>query len=155
MSDTNKQNGIFVPCDPQFISDGYHTFEELYRHRNLLFLAMVAQNRDKAWLSRVHEDGTQFPGYFVMGIQLPTGTVTYHLPEELWELAARLKPEIRLRAPVWDGHTSEDVSLRLHKWLAAEAKMIPPIDPLDIEFEDVELGVPQCDIEDGDCEACQ
>lgn len=150
----NNPTGVFIPCDPQSVSDGYHTFEELYRHRNLLFLSLIAQNRETAWISRVHENGTSFSGYFIAGIQLPSGTVTYHLPEILWDLTVRLKPEVKLRAPKWDGHTSEDVSIRLEKWLRAEAHIDPPIDPLDLEFENEVLGAPQCSL-DEDCESCQ
>lgn len=95
----------------QQISDGYHTFEELYDHRHALFLALARALR-LGWKSKVHNDGTMYDGWFIAGIPLPTGkTITYHLPMSLWELTPWLIHYIE--APPWDGHTSEDVVQRL------------------------------------------
>ena len=35
-------------------SDGYHTFNELYHHRAVLFSVIVANYPDKAWKSKKH-----------------------------------------------------------------------------------------------------
>lgn len=98
------------------VSDGYHSISELYTHRILLFLALIKSHPQVSWKSRKHEDGTMFDGYFIAGMELPTGMVTYHIPlEQFWDVL----PEIRELefSPKWDGHSSEDVILRLSKWL--------------------------------------
>lgn len=80
--------------DLALISDGYHTFAELYEHRHALFIALCFELQDAAdefgyesdvWRSRLHSDGTMFDGWFVMGINRDRGRqITYHLPERLW-----------------------------------------------------------------------
>ena len=92
-------------------SDGYHTFNERYEHRHALFCALASTIPDVAWKSHKHEDGSQWDGWFVAGIELPSGdSITYHLPVRLWEIFPGLE---LLEAPHWDGHTSDDVVQRL------------------------------------------
>ena len=71
------------------VSDGYHTFDELYEHRHSLMLALMRCLPYCSWFSRCHDDGSSFDGWFICGIDLPraNGTVTYHLPERLWATA--------------------------------------------------------------------
>ncbi len=92
------------------VSDGYHTFDDLYRHRCLLFCAFLKYHKEGAYKSKLHHDGLSWLGWFVAGAELNGKTISYHLPIDLWELCPA--PEID-RAPVWDGHTSEDVCDRL------------------------------------------
>ena len=99
------------------VSDGYHTFDELYEHRHMLFMALIRENPARAWRSRLHEDGTMFDGWFVAGIDLPkTGMITYHMPMRLWPLLDGILGESK-RAPPWDGHTAADVVERLRGYL--------------------------------------
>lgn len=97
------------------ISDGYHTFGELYDHRIALFIALcraVQKNRN-VWRSKLHSDGSKFEGWFILGIGKDPGyQITYHLPMSKWwecEFAETLE-----RAPAWDGHTSAQVLRRLN-----------------------------------------
>lgn len=98
--------------DISSVSDGYHTFDELYEHRHLLFLNLMRMHRAAAWIAEAHEDGSEIDGWFVAGIELPTGQITYHLPDDLWEMARRCSARTHERAP-WDGHTANDVLTRL------------------------------------------
>jgi hypothetical protein len=92
------------------ISDGYHTFDELYQHRHALFLNLL-RLAGVGWKSLVHSDGTpSYDGWFLAGITLPSGDITYHLPIDLWDKA--LVSEVP-KAPPFDGHTSRDVVTRL------------------------------------------
>ena len=100
------------------ISDGYHTFDELYEHRCLLFLALMKAHPLLAWRARAHDDGSVQEGWWVAGMNLPTGPVSYHLPDRLWPLLDGTVIETRERAPKWDGHTSADVLDRLARWIA-------------------------------------
>jgi hypothetical protein len=94
------------------ISDGYHTFNELYEHRHALFLALCRSQVDRAWRAQQHHDGSSFEGWFILGIgDQPGHQITYHLPMRLWDDAAFVKT--LHRAPEWDGHTSNDVIERI------------------------------------------
>ena len=59
-------------------SDGYHTFNELYHHRAVLFSVIVKIFADRAWKSKLHADGTMYDGMFIVGIETPDGQATYH-----------------------------------------------------------------------------
>ena len=100
------------------VSDGYHTFNELYEHRHALFLNLM-QGRN-SWISKLHDDGSSMEGWFVAGIHLDSGMVTYHLPERLWDKACAVCKEVLDKAPFWDRHTSKDVIDRLYNNLINE-----------------------------------
>lgn len=109
-----KNSGI----DTNKISDGSHSFGELYEHRIVLFIKMCRFLEDhpykghlQVWKSKLHHDGTMFDGWFIMGIGTAKGEqISYHLPISKWDDCDCL---IRERAPEWDGHTSNDVLERL------------------------------------------
>lgn len=91
-------------------SDGYHTFDELYEHRTVLFSVICNSHKEIAWKSRHHHDGTMFNGMFIVGIQTPEGQCTYHCENQYWDLFQVKELE---RAPEFDGHTPEDVLQRI------------------------------------------
>jgi hypothetical protein len=104
------------------ISDGYHTFDELYDHRIALFIALCKAlwndpqyqtgQKSHVWRSLKHSDGTSFNGWFVMGIGKERGKqITYHLPMSKWN-ETDFCPTLEF-APNFDGHTSADVLKRL------------------------------------------
>ena len=93
------------------ISDGYHTFDELYEHRHALFVALMKSHPDISWRSLEHHDGSSYDGYFIGGIELPSGMITYHMPMAFYTLLDGI--DTMPRAYKWDGHTSDDVVERL------------------------------------------
>lgn len=95
------------------VSDGDHTFNELYMHRTTLFNIILCQNKDKAWKSKLHDDGTMFDNYFIAGIETPEGNFTYHQHVDFWD---KFDVEERDKAPEWDGHKSSDIT-RLYSLL--------------------------------------
>lgn len=98
--------------DTNKISDGYHTFEELYEHRILLWLNVLRESAG-AWMSYVHSDGTTWPGWFIAGVGTKKGKqMTYHIPEKYWNDFAKYTL-IKRKAPKWDGHTPQEVLNRL------------------------------------------
>ena len=102
------------------VSDGYHTFNELYEHKYVLFLALC-RALGMGWKSKFHSDGSMFAEYFVCGVTLPgAGDITYHLPMYEWENASFLR--VLERAPSWDGHTPVQVSERLRKYASRPKK---------------------------------
>lgn len=90
------------------ISDGYHTFDELYYHRMILFLALQKAYIDKAWKSKLHHNGTMYDNYFIVGVETPEGQYSYHYHMMYWELFKEIKEEEK--APEWDGHKPEDIT---------------------------------------------
>lgn len=91
------------------LSDGFHTFNQLYYQRMMLFATIVKQNRDRAWKSLRHEDGELCfgGGWFIVGIDTPEGSYTYHYEDNYYSLfdCVELK-----RSKHWDGHTEKDVT---------------------------------------------
>jgi len=112
-----------LPSDAESISDGYHTFSELYAHRTALFIALCKEisknpayqniNTSEVWRAKAHSDGSSYEGWFVLGIGLEAGKqISYHLPMSEWD-----KTEFaftRERVPDFDGHTPNDVLNRLN-----------------------------------------
>lgn len=89
------------------VSDGYHTFDELYYHRMILFSVICRANKSKAWKSKLHHDGTMYEDYFIVGIDTPNGQYSYHYHISEW-LNFDVK-ELEY-APEWDGHKPEDIT---------------------------------------------
>lgn len=94
-------------------SDGYHTFNELYLHRMVLFSIICNQNKDVSWKSELHFEGDMFEDYFIVGINTPEGNYTYHYSMEYWD---QFDVKVLDRAPKWDGHKPEDIT-RLYSLL--------------------------------------
>lgn len=123
------------------ISDGYHTFDELYHYRMLynalwlnrfyqtLGLAMlgsededVIEEFEKEWdihKSWKHSDGNPCfgGGWFIVTIKLPTGQVSNHYKAEHWD---KFKIPARDVASEWDGHTPQDAAERMEDYLLGE-----------------------------------
>lgn len=102
-------------------SDGYHTFADLYTHRRALTAALTSMvvrlrfllRHPAAWRSRLHhpEDGPMFDGSFIVGIDLPNGTISYHYNNRYWDDFSHV-PELE-HAPKWDGAGPELTITRL------------------------------------------
>ena len=108
---------ITVPCETSEVSDGFHTFGELYEHRCSLFVALMKTNPTISWRAQHHEDGMMFEGgWCVVGMHLPVGDVTYHIPIKMWDMLDNVGIETLVNAPKFDGHTAADVVKRLDKW---------------------------------------
>ena len=120
------------------VSDGFHTFNGLYEQRMILFAALVKAYKDKAWKSYRHEDGEYCfgGGWFIVGIDTPAGTYTYHYENKYWDMFDCIELE---RSKHWDGHTEKDAETRLMS-LNPELPWIP-----------VEQGLPQI----GECVLCK
>ena len=102
------------------ISDGYHTFGELYAHRSALYIALMMSHPGLAWYSREHDDGVpMYEGMFIAGMELPSGQITYHLDMDPWWGMLQSLPIVELPcARAWDGHTPAEALRRLREWIA-------------------------------------
>lgn len=98
---------VHTLADVEKMSDGYHTFADLYEQR-LILSAALAKNNPHAWKSKRHEDGS-VPfggGWFIMGFDTDEGCYTYHYELKDWDL---FQCEELDKGKPWDGHTSKDV----------------------------------------------
>lgn len=94
------------------ISDGYHTFDELYDHRCLLYIAMALLLKQKGdGLCFVKE---HFAGWDLLVLE-PEGKpqISYHIPLKYAALYRDIVPEVAIKDHKYDGHTSKDVLERL------------------------------------------
>lgn len=87
------------------ITDGYHSFSELYEHRHMLFSYLCADPRRQSWKSLKHHDGTMYDGYFIAGVDLNDVKINYHLPMKYFSKFPALEIP---NAPLWDGKSSAD-----------------------------------------------
>ena len=118
---------LYIPCDPGEISDGYHTFNELYEHRCTLFLALMSCFPDRSWIAKRHHDMSEWDGWFIAGMDLETGPITYHLPDSMLLDAQNTGAKFLDEGKEWDGHTAADVVTRLRKWVnSANAEVSRP-----------------------------
>lgn len=104
------------------VSDGYHTFDELYEYRLLYNAAMfnlLPIEEFKVHKSKRHWDGKEpfDGGWFIVMAQLPSGQISNHYELADWDLFDI--PE-QPTADKWDGHTPEDVATRLREYLKHE-----------------------------------
>lgn len=93
------------------ISDGYHTFDELYNHRHLLWVNLLLANKDISFKTRRDFEGKEWEGWFIAGIQMPDKQITYHMPVAYWGILPDVKELERNFG--FDGHTGQDVIDRL------------------------------------------
>ena len=143
--DSIKKDQLNINNDIQDIgdlSDGYHTFNELYEFRKIYNAALFNEwagdydffqkmkndtNQEirlavknykakydvhKSWR---HSDGELCfgGGCFIVSAMLPTGLISNHYKAEDWDLFKI--PEVEKALYEFDGHTSEDVLNRLKK----------------------------------------
>jgi hypothetical protein len=98
------------------VSDGYHTFNDLYAHRRELFFALcrLIKSTHYVWKSKLHakSDNDILEDVFIIGINTESGSqISYHVHLAYWEEADFA--QTLSRAPKWDGHTPDDVLKRL------------------------------------------
>ena len=89
-------------------SDGFHTFNTLYHQRAVLFATLVNTYSRHSWKSYRHEDGQICfgGGWFIVGIDTPKGSYTYHYENKYWDM---FNCQTYENAKHWDGHTDDDV----------------------------------------------
>jgi hypothetical protein len=127
-------HGEFYPCKPDIfhksyneegkedkgeISDGYHTFNELYDFRKMYnataFNAWAKEGLYDVHKSKCHSDGLPCfnGGWFIVMAVLPGGQVSNHYELKDWDLFQC--PEEPFVKHHYDGHTAQDVLNRLEE----------------------------------------
>lgn len=96
-----RLKNLFLPEGE--VSDGFHTFDELYHYRMLYNAAFFngLGGRYEVHKSYRHADGELCfgGGWFIVMANLPTGQVSNHY-----------------RAEEWDGHTPVEAANRLYRF---------------------------------------
>ncbi len=116
-----KQNNVIEeetkPKDMGEVSDGYHTFNELYEYRMLynaaLFNEFAKQGLYDVHKSRKHSDGEHPFGdsnWFIVMAELPTGQISNHYEMKNWD---KFQIPEKPLANKWDEHSPRDVANRL------------------------------------------
>lgn len=99
------------------VSDGYHTFDELYHYRLLYNAAFFNSLNEKYNVHKSvrHSDGELCfgGGWFIVMADLPTGQVSNHYRLEEWNL---FKIPEKEKADVWDGHSPIEAGNRIYKF---------------------------------------
>jgi hypothetical protein len=85
-------------------SDGYHTFNELYEHRVLLWINLCLTVPIQCYVVEEH-----YAGWFLLGMGTANGQISYHCQNKYLHLVKNIKRE----HPEFDGHTSKQVIERL------------------------------------------
>lgn len=101
------------------ISDGYHTFEELYEFRKIYNAALFNEwasfdiPKYDVHKSKKHNDGKECFGgeWFIVVAMLPDGQISNHYHLDDWDLFDI--PEVERAKYEFDGHTGHDVIKRL------------------------------------------
>lgn len=103
--------------DSNAISDGYHTFGELYEFRKVynaaLFNEWASCKVHQVHKSWKHHDGELCfgGGWFIVVAILPTGQISNHYEAKDWDLFKCQETETAMYE--FDGHTPNDVLNRL------------------------------------------
>ena len=124
----------FLPksADRSHISDGYHTFGELYRYRTVLHAIACQHWLDRGYSvirSKRHSDGEPCfgGGWFIVQATLPEGLVSNHYEMKYWALFQ--VPTIE-KAFKWDGHTPEQACDRMLENIMRESEYKQHLDEL-------------------------
>lgn len=124
--------------DTNLITDGYHTFNELYEFRKM-YNAVLFNSWAKEYMLKeqqikngftqanmafplydVHKSWKHYDGewcfeqekvWFIVSAMLPTGLISNHYKAEDWDLFK--VPEVEKALFKFDGHTAQDVLTRL------------------------------------------
>lgn len=114
------------------VSDGYHTFNELYEFRKLYHAAFVNEleeieqsfNRTRSVKSWRHSDGEEAfgGGWFIVVTILPgVGQISNHYEAADWDLFRVPEVHVPRGEFAYDGHTPADVLERLRAYVAPGA----------------------------------
>ena len=113
-AETKMEKAIEKACkiagvkDEGDLSDGNHTFNDLYHQRCILFATLVNLFPKISWKTKRHDDGElcHEGKNFLVCIETPAGPYSYHYPMADWDTFKCKEIE---KAKKFDGHTDKDV----------------------------------------------
>ena len=93
--------------DASQIQDEYHSMEDLYQHRNLLFINLCNAYYKDASYKLINSN------WFVLYLNRPCGQISYHI--NMYNLNLLHKDILEAEPFIFDRHSSKDVIERLKK----------------------------------------
>lgn len=90
------------------ISDGYHTFKEIYNHRKILYILLCIQHANQCYWAD-HKEWNSI----VLVWNSEKGQISYHVSYDMKPMFQDHIKEIPFSEHKYDGHSSEDVLHRL------------------------------------------
>ena len=120
VGEINKEIEKLDAVETGQISDGFHSFDELYAFRTYynacLFNEWARQGKYDVHKSVRNGDGDLCFGghWFVVVATLPNGQISNHYHMDDWKLFDVVE---RYTSAPWDGHTAKDVMARLREFL--------------------------------------
>ena len=113
IKDNKNDNIISSASSIEELSDGYHTFNELYDFSREYNAALVNTGVWKSHKSYRHHNGELCfgGGWFIVMIDTPFGQISNHYETKYWDEFHCEEKEV---ADEWDGHTEKDVLNRLY-----------------------------------------
>lgn len=108
----------------EYISDGYHSFQELYLYRmlyNALLVNEYAKNDTyQVYKTKRHNDGEECFGgdWFLVVIRTPYGVIDNHYELKYWDLFHC--KEIEKEPYPFDGHSPADVARHMEELIRNE-----------------------------------
>ena len=109
---TFKAKGAKFEVHGADISDGYHTFTELYDHRVALYLALCKLSGLPCFYKLDYEE------WFCVYLETSEGQISYHVPNKFLDSVKGFASYSKDH--VWDKHTGGDVISRLTKLLKTQ-----------------------------------
>lgn len=110
-----------VPIKVENVSDGYHTFKELYHYRMLfnalLFNEWAVHGKYNVQRSFKHSDGEPCfgGGWFIVVADTPFGQISNHYEAKDWDMFAAV-PQVDIPME-YDGHTPQEAAERMSRLL--------------------------------------
>lgn len=106
------------------VSDGYHTFKELYDYRmiyNALWFNELYKTHPEYDIHKSlrHSDGEKCfgGGWFIVMAELPTGQISNHYEDMYWDMFNIPEKE---KSNIWDGHTPQQAYDRMIEFIEME-----------------------------------
>lgn len=106
------------------VSDGYHTFKELYDYRmiyNALWFNELYKTHPEYDIHKSlrHSDGEKCfgGGWFIVMAELPTGQISNHYEDMYWDMFNIPEKE---KSNIWDGHTPQQAYKRMVEFIEME-----------------------------------
>jgi hypothetical protein len=108
------------------ISDGYHTFDELYEHRCLLYLNLCLMMPHLCVWKKDYET------WFCLYLNTMHGQISYHIPDKfMFMVNGKIRRDDEFK---WDGHTSAEVAARLLEIATLQSHALIEVKPKPIHL---------------------
>lgn len=102
---------------PDLSSDPTKVYN-LRLYKAVLFLKVMQDHYEKAWMSPLRYENTMDDGMFIAGITLPSGNIGILLPTTFWDLAVQTKAKRLPKAPKLEAQSDAETIKRLLQWVS-------------------------------------